>query len=42
MLRNFSFAEEKDYGWNTNNGIVTSQPTIEAIRNDLFQHKKEI
>lgn len=39
MLRNFSFGEEKDYGWNVNNGIVTSQSTIDAIQNDLIQKR---
>lgn len=39
MLRNFSFGEKKDYGWNVNNGIITSQLTIDAIQNDLIQKR---
>ena len=39
MLRNFSFGERKDYGWNINNGIITSQLTINAIHNDLIQKR---
>ena len=37
ILRNLSFGEEKDYGWNINNGISMSQKTIDAIRNDLIR-----
>lgn len=37
MLRNFSFGEKRDYGWNINNGISMSQKTIDAIQNDLIK-----
>ena len=41
MLRDFSFGHKKDYGWNINNGISTTEDVINDIYVDVLRARND-